>query len=51
MCGKRLFDFFNFVWCRGNKKENAKKTLGNSNSTGMYSIEAAKEKRIWIQYI
>ena len=41
MCGKRLFDFFNFVWWRGNKKENAKKTLGNSNSTGMYSIEAA----------
>ena len=27
MCGKRLFDYFNFVWCRGNKKENAKKTL------------------------
>ena len=41
MCGKRFFDFFNFVWCRGNKKENAKKTLGNSNSTGMDSIEAA----------
>ena len=29
------------MWWRGNKKENAKKTLGNSNSTGMYSIEAA----------
>ena len=29
------------MWCRGNKKENAKKTLGNSNSTGMYSIEVA----------
>ena len=41
MCSKRLFDFFNFVWWRGNKKENAKKTLGNSSSTGMYSIEAA----------
>ena len=41
MCSKRLFDFFNFLWWRGNKKENAKKTLGNSNSTGMYSIEVA----------
>ena len=39
--GKRFFDFFNFLWCRGNKKENAKKTLGNSNSTGIYSLEAA----------
>ena len=29
------------MWCRGNKKENAKKTLGNSNSTGMDSFEAA----------
>ena len=56
--GKRLFDFFNFVWCRGNKKENAKKTLGNSNSTGMYSIEAAvkeesytnrNEDTLWIK--
>ena len=45
MCGKRLFDFFNYVWWRGNKKENAKKTLGNSNSTGILSFEAAvKEK-------
>ena len=41
MCGKRFFDFFNFVWWRGNKKENAKKTLGNSNSTGILSFEAA----------
>ena len=32
------------MWCRGNKKENAKKTLGNSNSTGMYSIEAAMKE-------
>ena len=29
------------MWCRGNKKENAKKTLGNSNSTGILSSEAA----------
>ena len=41
MCSKRLFDFINFVWWRGNKKENAKKTLGNSNSTGILSSEAA----------
>ena len=39
--GKRFFDFFNFLWWRGNKKENAKKTLGNSNSTGILSFEAA----------
>ena len=46
------------MWCRGNKKENAKKTLGNSNSTGMYSIEAAvkeesytnrNEDTLWIK--
>ena len=41
MCGKRLFDFFNFLWWRGNNKENAKKTLGNSNSTGILSSEVA----------
>ena len=39
--GKRFFDFFIFVWWRGNKKGNAKKTLGNSNSTGILSSEAA----------
>ena len=46
------------MWWRGNKKENAKKTLGNSNSTGIYSFEAAvkeesytnrNEDALWIK--